>query len=230
MSVRKTSTRDASNFAAGRTSRAIIASASLLAIALVGGKWIDEYLTLSRDAAQMHLLQAEFDEAHQRRERLLSIEKRLGQQLEQIQKRSVGPEDIERIRQRLIGIVRDAGTSLRRLEIGENEVRPWSTEHDDPRKDTAPLYGESSAFVLHKHAVQVQADGKIESIAKVLQQINNCGWLMSTKSLLISPTGAQNSLNSIEVTLILYGLEPAPESSVEENEEFAMRADQRQFR
>lgn len=211
-------------------SRAIIASFSLLAIALVGGKWIEEYVLLSRDAAQMDVLQAEFDEAHRRRERLLSIESKLNRALVQTQQRGVGPDDVENIREALIGIVRDSGASLRRLEVGENEVRAWSMDEDDPRNDTAPLYGDNSAFVLHKHAVQVQADGRVDSIEKVLEEISSHGWLMSTKSLLIAPTGSQDAITSIEVTMILYGLEPAPEDLMDDEEEFAMRQDLRQFR
>ena len=42
MSLRRPSRKDALNFAAGRTSRAIIASFSLLAFALIGVSWIEE--------------------------------------------------------------------------------------------------------------------------------------------------------------------------------------------
>lgn len=230
MSLRRPSRQDASNFASGRTSRAMIASFSLLAIALIGGKWIEEYLLLSRDAAQMDVLQAEFDEAHRRREKLLSIEWKLKGALTRAKERGVGPDDIEFVRESLIGIVRDAGASLRRLEVGEDEVRAWSMEEDDPRNDTAPLYGDDSSFVLHKHTVQIQADGRMESIEKVLENINSHGWLMSTKNLLIGPTGSINAMASIEVTMILYGLEPAPEDLMEEDEDFAMRRSLRQFR
>jgi hypothetical protein len=230
MSLRRPSRKDALNFAAGRTSRAIIASFSLLAIALIGGTWIEEYVLLSRDAAQMDVLQAEFDEAHRRRQKLLSIESKVKGALTRAKERGVGPDDIEFVRESLISIARDAGASLRRLEVGENEVRAWSLEQDDPRNDTAPLYGENSSFVLHKHAVQIQADGGMEAIRKVLEEINNRGWLVSTKNLSIGPTSSVNAMTSIEVTMVLYGLEPAPENLMEEEEDFAMRTNARQFR
>ena len=191
MSIRKPTRQAASDFATGRTSRAIIASFSLLAIALFGGRWIEEYFLLSRDAVKMDLLQAEFDEAHQRREKLLSIESTLKGALSRAQKLSVGPDDVETVRETVIGIVRDAGASLRRLEVGEDESRAWSMQSDDPRNDTAPLYSDVSAFVLHKHVVQVQVDGRITSIEKVLKNISSHGWLMSTKSLLVGPSGPQ---------------------------------------
>ena len=229
VSVRAPSREDASKFAAGRTSRAIIASLSLLAISVLGGKWIQEYLTLSRDAAQMGVLQEEFDQAHRRREKLLSIESKLKGALDRARERSVGPDDVETIRETLISIVRDAGASLRQLEIGDDEMRPWSMDADDPRNDTESLYGENSTFVLHKHPVQIQAEGRIESIEKVLKNISGRGWLMSTKSLLIGPTGTQGSMTSINLNLVLYGLEPAPEDLMREDE-FAMKDDQRQFR
>jgi hypothetical protein len=222
--MNRNSKHDAASFANGRTMRAIVASFSLLAILVIGGRWIEEYLMLSRDAAEVDVMKAEFEETHRRRQRLLAVEAKLNQALSAARKRGIVPQNMEQVRETLIKIVRDAGASLRRLEVGENEVRMWSMENDDPRNDTMPLYSQASPFRLHKHRVEIQADGTIGSVQEILKAINTCGWSMSTKNMLISPTGSAGSLTSIEFNLILYGLEFAPEDSLDD-QDFAMRPD-----
>lgn len=227
MTIQRSPKHDTS-FANGRTMRAVVASLSLLAILVVCGRWIEEYMMLSRDAAEVDVMKAEFEETHRRRQQLLEIEAKLNQELTAVRERGIVPKDMERVRETVIKIVRDAGASLRRLEVGENEVRVWSIDDDDPRNDTNPLYSDASPFRLHKHRVEIQADGSIDSIAKILKAINTRGWLMSTKSMLITPASSTGSLASIEFNLILYGLEFSPQESLND-EEFAMRSSQNRF-
>ena len=203
-----------------RTSRALIAVGSLLVILVVGGRWINEYLTLSRDAAQMDALQVEFADANQCRTQLRRIETTLSRELAQAQGRSVSPPDINEIREALIAMVREAGTSLRRLEIGDNEARVWAREGDSPRDDSAPIYGASSGFLLDKHIVQLQADGNMASVKKLLKSLTSHRWLMTTKGLQLSPMESKKSSVALDITLILYGLEPAPEESDEFEDDF----------
>lgn len=229
MKRRKFKTHDASRFTSGRTMRAIVASFSLLAILVIGGRWIEEYLLLGRDAAAVNAMQAEFDETKRRRHQLLAIEAKLNRELTSARKRGVGPKDIDSVRETIIKMVRDAGASLRRLEVSEDEMRQWSVDNDNPRADTMPLYSEASPFRLHKHHVEIQANGSFRSVGRILKAVNTSGWLMSTKDMLITPSGSSGSLASIEFNLLLYGLEFAPEQSLDD-EEFAMKSPLRQFR
>ena len=81
-----------------------------------------------------------------------------------------------------------------------------------------PLYGEESRFVLHTHVVELQADGSLQSVRKILSSITNHGWLMTTKGLTMVPTGVRESPVNLELRLVLYGLGP---NESEPEDEFA---------
>ena len=209
-----------------RATRVIVASGSLLAIIFIAAPWVDEYLRLRRDAAELVELQMKFAETEQRMQRLDRIETKLSDELQSLLARSVNPANTESVRETLIDFVRQAGGRIRRLEIAEGETRVWAIEGDDPRSDTMPLYGEESRYVLHTHLVELQVDGSLESVRKVLGSVTNHGWLMTTKGLAMVPTGVRESPVNLEFRMVLYGLganEREPEEDFEEYEDPAKR-------
>ena len=81
-----------------------------------------------------------------------------------------------------------------------------------------PTYGEESQFDLHSHVVELRADGSLESVRQILNEVTGQGWLMTTKYLAMTPTALRESPMSIELRLVLFGLGPK-EREIEE--EFA---------
>ncbi len=202
-----------------RTTRAIVASGSLLAIIVIGIPWVDEYLRLRRDAAEFVDLESSLVENQSRDLQLSRIESKLSEELESLSVRSIDPTNKNVIRESLMRIVRSAGGRLRRLDIADTETRPWAIEEDDPRHDTMPFYGEESNFVLYTHAVELQADGSLETVRQIVADIGNQGWLMTTKGLTASPTGVRESPVTLAIQLELYGLGPSEKDAEEEFEE-----------
>lgn len=202
-----------------RATGAIVASGSLLAIILLAVPWVDEYLRLQRDAAELSDLEVEYVEAQQRRIQLERIEAKLSGELKNSLARCVDPSQVEMVRESLIEMVRTAGARLRRLEISEGERRQWGVEKDHPRRDSMPLYGEPSRFIFHTHAVELQADGSLKAIRQILDAVDNQGWLMTTKSMAVVPTTTQESAVSLDLRLLLFGL--TPDGPQAEEEEFA---------
>ena len=131
-----------------RATRAIVASGSLLAIIFIAGPWVDEYLRLRREAAELSALEDQFVQTQQRAMHLGRVSGKLGDQVKAYEARCCDPTKTESVRERIVEAVRKAGGRIRRLEINDSETRIWAMEGDNPRLDTMPLYGEESRFVL----------------------------------------------------------------------------------
>jgi hypothetical protein len=196
-----------------RTTRAIVASGSLIAILVIGIPLADDYYGLRRDAAEFADLQSRLGQNRSRDLRFSQIQAKLTEELSALADRSIDPTKMHWVRETLVNIVRNAGGRIRRLETPDGDARPWASRQDDPRRETVPLFGEESNFVLHTHRVELQADGSLETIRKIVRDVRNQGWLMSTKMLTARPTGVQESPVTIELRFVLYGLVPSEQES-----------------
>ena len=199
-----------------RTIRAIVAIGSLVAILAIGIPWVDEYLSLGRDASELTKLRAELMDAQQREERLDRLEANLNDQLTKLSARSIDQESIAEVRDTLIGIIRDAGAQLRNLDVGGGEVRVWAMDNDDPRAATMPLYADESDYELLTHTVDLRADGSLESVRRIMTGILEQGWLMTTNNMKTVPTGVRETPVSFELRIVLYGLQVRPEEEFED--------------
>ena len=205
-----------------RATRAIVASGSLLAIIFIAIPWVDEYLRLRRDVAELAELETRLVVTQQRKRQLDRIEGRLTDELTTMSTRSIDISKRESVRETLIEIVRQSGGRLRRLEISDGETRAWAIENDDPRNDSMPPYGEESRFALHTQLVDLQADGALDSVRQILRSVADQGWLMTTRGLTVAPTSIRESPVNLELHLVLYGLSP---NKREPEEDFAQLND-----
>tara|TARA_R110002049_G_scaffold27321_1_gene93927 strand:- start:18152 stop:18805 length:654 start_codon:yes stop_codon:yes gene_type:complete len=211
-----------------RTIRAIVAIGSLVAILAIGIPWVDEYISLGRDASELSELRVELIDAQERNAQLDRLEKKLVRRLAVLSQRSVGTDDMADIRDTLIGMIRDAGARLRNLDVGNSDARVWAMDDDHPRAATMPQYADESEYELLTHTVDLRADGSLESIRKIMSGILDQGWLMTTTNMKIVPTGVRESPISIELRLVLYGLQDRPEEELEED--FASRIGETKLR
>ncbi len=203
-----------------RATGAIVASVSLLAIIIFAVPWVDEFLRLRRNAAELKVLELRFSELSERNAQLDRIESKLTSNLNDLNSRSIDPSKTEMVREAIVEIVRKAGGRIRRLEIPNGERRAWASDGDSVRSSTMPMYAEESSFELHTHSVELQVDGSLKSIQRVLEQVTDQGWLMTTKELTITPTTVIESPVSLDVQLTLYGLVTRQQK---QQEDFAYR-------
>ena len=211
-----------------RTIRAIVAIGSLVAILAIGIPWVDEYISLGRDASELTELRVQLIESEQRDEQLDRLESKLADELSALAKRNIDTEKTPEVRETLIGIIREAGARLRNLDVGSTESRDWAIDNDDPRAATMPQYADESDFELLTHIVDLRADGSLESVRRIMKEIIDQGWLMTTSSMKIVPTGVRESPISIELRIVLYGLRLRPEDD-EFDDEFAYDEGARDF-
>jgi hypothetical protein len=212
-----------------RATRVIVASGSLLAIIVIGIPLADDYFALRRDAAEFADLQSRLAQNQSRDLRFSQVQAKLTEELSALADRSIDPTKMHWVRETLVNIVRNAGGRLRRLETPDGDARPWATRQDDPRQEIVPLFEEESNFLLHTHRVELQADGSLETIRKIVGDIRNQGWLMSTKMLTARPTGVKESPVTIELQFMLYGLVPSEQEAdeFEDDEDLASLAQRR---
>lgn len=203
-----------------RVTGAIMVTLSLIAIVVFAVPWVDEYLRLCDDAAELTELENKVAQLQARNEQLDRIDARLTDKLQNLSSRSIDPSKVEAVRETIVEIVRQAGGRIRRLDIPTGERRSWALDGDMVQNGTMPIYGEESNFELHTHTVELQADGSLESIQAILRDVIAQGWLMTTKGLSMTPTSVRESPVNLELQLALYGLTPRKK---EEHEEFASR-------
>lgn len=197
-----------------RTTGVIVSAVSLIAIFAIAVPWVDEYFDLKRDTAEINDLEDEIAQVRQRQVALQRIESKLDSELTPFLEHNITADRIESVREALIETVRSSKALLRQLEIVPAEPRVWMAE-DDARNNTAPLYGLDSRFVLHTHSVELQADGTLDAIKKIIDSIHRQSWLAMTKTLNIVPTTTKATPVTLELRLTVFGLEPAKEVEAE---------------
>lgn len=200
-----------------RTIRAIVATGSLVVILAIGMPWVDEYIRMGRDASELGELQVELVNAQQREQQLNELEEKLDRQLVEMLDRGTNEQQSTEVREKLIGIIRAAGARLRNLDVGKTEARVWALEGDDPRSASMPTFADESDFELLTHTVDLRVDSSLESVRKIMGDIINQGWLMTTNSMRVAPTGVRETPISIELRLTLYGLRKRPEEKFDED-------------
>lgn len=200
-----------------RTTGAIVSAVSLIVIFAIAVPWVDEYVDLKRDTAEINDLADEIAQVRQRQVALERIESKLDLELKPFLEHNVTAEQIESVREALIEAVRSSKAMLRQLEIVPAEPRVWMAE-DDARNDNAPLYGLNSRFVLQTHLVELQADGTLDAIKKIIDGINRQSWLAMTKTLNIVPTTNRKTPVTLELRLNVFGLELAQEIELEDED------------
>lgn len=199
-----------------RTTNVIVSAVSLVAIFAIAVPWVDEYFDLKRDTAEINDLEGEIAQVRQRQVALGRIETKLDSELTPFLQNNITPSQIEEVREALIDTVRSSKALLRQLEIVSAEPRIWMAE-DDARNDTAPLYGLDSRFVLHTHSVELQADGSLDAVKRIIDGIHRRKWLSITKTMNIVPTTTKETPVKLELRLSVFGLEPAKEVQVDED-------------
>ncbi|TWU56562.1 hypothetical protein Poly51_24780 [Rubripirellula tenax] len=191
-----------------RVVRALVAAVSLITVVTFAIPWTNEYFDLQRDAAEMIDLETKLAQTRERQDLLERVEEQLTSDLSHFVDVNISPTNIETVRERLIQIVRSAEARIRRLEISPGDSRPWAIESDDARLEAKPIYAEDSQFALHMHTIELQADGPLKGVEKILTEVANNGWMMTTKNLSIAPTGARESPMKLEIRFVIYGLKP----------------------
>ena len=152
----------------------------------------------------------ELDHARLTAEGLPAVEQQTAEVLEklaEIEARTVTDETVGRYRSNVVDLVRDAGCQVRRFDVSAPTLRPW-TEDDNPLEKTASQSAKTqqTPFALEQRTVVLLVDGSMQSIQKLLGQLNKDDSLSYLDYLELksnSPSGEQVTL---EIRVNLFAL------------------------
>ncbi|MEM9587599.1 MAG: hypothetical protein AAGA03_09985 [Planctomycetota bacterium] len=177
----------------------------------MGIPWTDEYFSLQKESKEFTELNLQHQDAMARSQKLNAIGSQLVSRLTEIKSGAVIDDNVEELEEQLIELVRISRARLRHIETSLGTQRPWATQGDSPLASTMPEYAYESEYDLQKHTVELRADGTLNAIHAVVQGIVSHGWLMTTESMAITPTGSAASPVALEVRFTVYGLSRRPE-------------------
>jgi len=190
---------------------AIVAGVSLIIVVAIGYPLVDQGYRLRAENQELRELEHEYSTTQQRSQRLQRIETTLENQKRQLIVQNVTPGKIGAVRDEIIRIVRDHDGSLRSLEIQEGQRRAWAERGDDPHnRDIYALEAESE-FELHSHPLTLTVTGKFQNVLSMVEALTDHHWLMSVETMELKPDGDSGDGVILEINLMLFGLELAPE-------------------
>ena len=154
-------------------------------------------------------LEAQLAEAEATAAQLPAAEKlvaTLDTRLGELEKRTVNEANVASFRSRLVGLIRDSGCQVRRLEVGAPTVRPWNQD-DKVLEDMppgAPLT--PTPFVLERRSVGIAVDGPMNAITTLLERIAKEEQLAHSHRVHLNSAGPGGQTVSLELELWFFAL------------------------
>jgi hypothetical protein len=159
---------------------------------------------------------AELELARQAASDLERFEQRVDGRLTELrvlESRTVDEEEVPEFRGRLVDMVREAGCSLRRLNVGTASTRPWH-EGDDPvfpRTDTKRSDDDKSGdgdtdLNLQWRPVTISLSGSITALQGFLQRLDAARMLMHTKTFEMYPSSPSRQTLTLDMELWYFTL------------------------
>jgi hypothetical protein len=185
----------------------IVATATALVALLTLVPAVDEYFDNRTSRSE---LADELVGAQQTAGALPKFEARMaevGEQLQDLERRTVDEESVAGFRSRLVDLVRESGCQIRRIEIGAPTARPW-TNSDDPLAEAQPSSGKEGAtgFSLQRRIVSLGVDGTMTAIQDLLSRLEEEKSLSHPHRLQLQAGAAGGQTVMMELELWLFAL------------------------
>ena len=126
--------------------------------------------------------------------------------------RAVSAENVHQFRQQVVALARDSGCQIRRVHVGTSQTRPFK-EGDDPlgqAKNSRPTR-KPPAFALETQTLTMSVSGNLESVRKMLVQLDAADRMVHTKSFTLAPSREDRRNVVLDLELLLFGLTAASE-------------------
>jgi hypothetical protein len=128
-------------------------------------------------------------------------------QLEAFERRTVDEASMPVLRGKLVDLAKEAGCSIRRLNVGAASSRAWKPG-DNPIAATGdPKTSESkSGFLLEWRPVSLSLSGTSANLRNMVERIAAAGMLMHTKSFEMYPSSPTRQSLTLDLELWYYTL------------------------
>ena len=155
-------------------------------------------------------LLAELESAEQVAETLPQLESRVDEklaQLEAFQRRTVDEESLPALREKLMDLAKEAGCSIRRLNVGAASSRPWAPGDSPIAPATDPKRSEANGgFLLEWRPVSMSLSGTSSSLRNMVDRVAAAGMLMHTKSFEMYPSSPTRQSLTLDMELWYFTL------------------------
>jgi hypothetical protein len=162
------------------------------------------------DRDEKEALLAELESAQQVAGTLPQLESRVTEklaQLEAFQRRTVDEESLPALREKLMDLAKEAGCSIRRLNVGAPTSRHWTPGDSPiaPATDTKRNEAETN-FQLEWRPVSISLSGTSANLRSMIERVASAGMLMHTKSLEMYPSSPSRQSLTLDLELWYFTL------------------------
>jgi len=128
-------------------------------------------------------------------------------QLEAFQKRTVDEESLPALREKLVDLAKEAGCSIRRLNVGAATSRPWSPGDNPIAPAADSKRGESKlGFLLEWRPVSISLSGTSANLRNMVERVEAAGMLMHTKAFEMYPSSPTRQTLTLDMELWYFTL------------------------
>lgn len=189
----------------GRIIRITLMIGSFVVGISLGVPWVDEYIQRRNDADELTQLRDQLEESTKRDQRLSQVADQLELRLRSLALQQKTPDQAGELRDNLTEIIRASGAQLRHIDVSPGLVRPWG-RNDDPRTQVAIVEREDTGFDLTSLTIDIRAAGSISAIEEILRGIAARKWLVTTNSMLLTPSNTTGTEITLELRVTAFGL------------------------
>jgi hypothetical protein len=155
-------------------------------------------------------LLAELESAKRVAAALPQVETRVAEklaQLEAFQQRTVDEQSLPTLREKLMDLAKEAGCSIRRLNVGAATSRPWTPNDNPIGPHNEPVKTESNAsFLLEWRPVSISLSGTSANLRNLVNRVTGAGMLMHTKTLEMYPSSATRQTLTLDMEIWYFTL------------------------
>ena len=131
----------------------------------------------------------------------------LGERLARLEDQTVADKNVYHFRSNLVALTRTSGCSIRRIHLGKPHIRDWH-ENDRPVEvRTAARNDDKATYELRSQHVSLSVSGTLDSTRELLEALRGTGKMIHVESLALRPSGPNRKAVTLEVELIVFGLE-----------------------
>ena len=133
---------------------------------------------------------------------------KIGKQLVDFESRTVTSESVSEYRTKVVGMVRETGCQVRRLDVASPAARPW-LENDNPLEvqTTNDKKSRRTPFTLERRNVALTVDGTMESLRIFLEKLNQDNSVAYMHNLVIQSAGRNGDQVTADIEMWLFNLE-----------------------
>ena len=154
-------------------------------------------------------LLAEVDEGATTASRLDLYQKQLEKQTEKLrtlEAKALSPEGVERFRSQATEWVKESGCQLRRVKLGEVQLRPWYDDDHPLETQVRTEKDKKSPFKLRQQSLNLLVTGPVDKVSEFLARLSEKELLLHTGNLQLRRNSENPSLVEMDLDLVLFDL------------------------